>query len=419
MNNYLIRILSATSLLLLLSGCVGGAPKPAEVDKTLPKVSVNGYLSDMTSAAFEWKPISDPRVQGVFVYRNNPKADNPNKLINVAAVNNAKATHYLDTDLEPETQYTYRFATYNAKGDTSIASKAQRVLTKPRFNSVSFFEAAGAMARAAKLIWRPHTDHSVVAYRLERRDNGTKEWEKVATIEGRLNAEYIDTNLKDNTRYEYRLKAITFDDILSKPSRTVVVTTQALPEPVESLVASQGQPGKITLSWKDPQAEKSAYYRVYRSTRENGSYLLIKDKLKQLTFIDKVSQPSQKYYYKVVAVSPSKLEGSLKAVQPVLGTTLDAPRAPSNLVAMIENSTVQLTWKSTDPRIVSYIVTKKTDTSLISSEIKLFKNIKKTLMIDSSLKYGKSYRFSVQGVDKNGIVSAPSNEVSFTLEEKH
>ncbi len=415
MNSYLIRILSVTSLLLLLSGCMGGAPKPAALDKSLPTVSINGHLSDMTSVAFEWKPITDPRVKGVFVYRNDPDAEDPKKLTNIGAVTNAKATHYLDSGLQPETLYIYRFATYDANANSSLATKAQRVLTKPRFAPVSFFTAAEPMARTAKLIWRPHTNHSVVAYVVERREGKNKEWKKVATVEGRLNAEYIDTELKDNTRYEYRLKAITFDDILSRATKSVVVTTQALPKPIEALTASQGKAGQITLTWRDAHQSDVLYYRVYRATRKNGTYTLVADKIKKLQYIDKKLEPAQKYYYKVVAVTPSHLEGSLKEVQSTLGTTMDAPRAPTNLVAMIENATVQLTWNSNDPRIVSYIMTKKTDTSLISSETKQFKNIKKELMIDSSLKPGEHYTFSVQGVDKNGIVSAPSNEVSFKL----
>jgi hypothetical protein len=39
-------------------------------------------------------------------------------------------------------------------------------------------------------------------------------------------------------------------------------------------------------------------------------------------------------------------------------------------------------------------------------------------MIDSSLKPDETYTFSVVGVDKNGIASAPSNSVQVKLEDK-
>ena len=418
MNSYLMKILSATSLLVLLSACGGGSPKPTQVDKTLPKVSVNGYLSDMTAIAFEWKPLTDPRVKGVVIYRNDPTAENPNKLLQIDMVDNEKVTHYLDDDLEPETLYHYRFATFNATGSSSLATKKVDVMTKPLFHSVSFFSTTESMARAAKLVWRPHTDSSVVAYRLERRQNGNDAWKKVATIKGRLNAEYIDEGLKDNTRYEYRLKAITYNDIISKPSQSIALITKALPKSVSQITASHGKPGLITIRWKDQNRAKATTYQVYRATSQTGSYKLIAKNIKTMHYKNKVTKPSQKYFYKVVSVTKDGLVGSLTEVTPAMGTTIDAPRGPSNLVAMVQNATVQLTWKSSDARVVSYTVTKEISKGFMSSETKVFKNIKKRLMIDSSLKKGEEYTFSVVSVDKNGIVSAPSNSVHVKLEGK-
>jgi fibronectin type 3 domain-containing protein len=101
-----------------------------------------------------------------------------------------------------------------------------------------------------------------------------------------------------------------------------------------------------------------------------------------------------------------------------MGTTLDAPNAPTELKAMVENETVQLTWAPGDSRTRSYIVIKKTKTGLLSSETQQFDNIKKTLMIDSSLQQGGEYTFTVTGVDKYGIRSAPSASVQVKLKDK-
>lgn len=420
MNSYLKQILSATSILVLLSACTGtpSASKTPKIDKTLQKVSLNGYLSDMTSAAFEWKPITDSRVEGYIVYRNNPNAKNPNALQSIDTIRNAAVTHYLDEDLKPGTLYHYRFSTYNKRKEASIASEQVDVKTRALLPSVSFFSTAEAMPRSAKLVWRPHTDSSVVAYYLERRTGGADKWRKIAVIKGRLSAEYIDEGLEDNTRYEYRLKAITHNDILSQPSDTTAVVTKAPPKPLKTINATQGKAGIIELSWPTKSDTETAYYQLYRATRGNGHYALIADKLRSGSFIDKIGEPGQKYYYKVVAVSKDGLAGELNAAKKAMGTTLDAPKAPTNLVAMVENATVQLTWKAGDSRTVSYIVTKETDKGFMSSETKQFKNIKKTLMIDSSLKPDEAYTFSVVGVDKNGIASTPSNSVQVKLEDK-
>ncbi len=372
----------------------------------------------MTAAAFEWQPITDTRVKGVIVYRNDPSSKSPNKLSQIDTVKNARVTHYLDSKLKPETLYQYRFATYNAKGHTSLASKKLDVKTRPLLASVSFFSTSGSLPRAAKLVWRPHTNNSIVAYRLERRQNGTDKWKKIAMIKGRLNAEYIDTGLKDNTRYEYRLKSVTYNDIISKPSQSATVITKAPPPPVNTINASHGKPGMINVSWKDDNSANIVYYQVYRATSETGRYKLVADRLKKMRYNDSISKTSQQYFYKVIGINADNLGGELKAVKAAAGTTIDAPRGPKNLVAMVENATVQLTWKSTDSRAVSYIVTKEISKGFMSSETKIYKNIKKTLMIDSSLKHGEEYTFSVVSVDKNGIKSAPSNSVNVKLEDK-
>ena len=420
MNSYFKRILSATSILVLLSACTVGpsASKPQKVDKTLPQVSLNGYLSDMTSAAFEWKPITDSRVQGIIVYRNDPDSKKPNELQEIERIKSARITHYLDDDLKPGTLYHYRFATYNALGAASVASEQSDVRTLPLLPSVSFFSTAEAMPRSAKLVWRPHTDNSVVAYQLERRKGGTDKWRKIATIKGRLNAEYIDEGLEDNTRYEYRLRSITYDGILSKPSDTAAVITKAPPKPVGAIKASQGKAGSIEIDWPVDADTKASYYRLYRATSSKGYYKLIADKLSTSNYSDKIKEPGKSYFYKVAGVSEDGLESDIEALQAAMGTTLEAPSAPTALKAMVENETVQLTWTPGDSRTLSYIVIKTTDKGFLSSETQEFKNIKKPLIIDSSLQQGEAYTFTVIGMDKYGIRSAPSATVQVKLKDK-
>ncbi|MCJ7766258.1 MAG: hypothetical protein MUP09_10005, partial [Thiovulaceae bacterium] len=156
---------------------------------------------------------------------------------------------------------------------------------------------------------------------------------------------------------------------------------------------------------------------LYRADSSNGSYKLIADKIAASHYSDKVKEPGAKYFYKVVGVSEDGLQGEIDAAKSAMGTTLDAPNAPTDLVAMVENETVQLTWAPGDSRTLSYIVVKKTDKGFLSSETKQFENIKKTLLIDSSLHHDEEYTFSVIGVDKNGIKSAPSASIQVKLKD--
>ena len=107
----LLNLITLSSVLaLLLSGCNGSTPTPPEdaIDTTLPVISLNGHMEDMKSIAFEWKDVKDPRVAGIYVYRNDPQKDDT-QISRYATVDNRFATHYEDNGVVPNTKYQYFF----------------------------------------------------------------------------------------------------------------------------------------------------------------------------------------------------------------------------------------------------------------------------------------------------------------------
>ena len=75
MKSWTLAIYYTVSI-LILSGCVSSKPTPKEetiVDETLPivKLTKMGTIVDMKTIALEWKSIEDPRVRGIYIYRNN------------------------------------------------------------------------------------------------------------------------------------------------------------------------------------------------------------------------------------------------------------------------------------------------------------------------------------------------------------
>ncbi len=53
---------------------------------------------------------------------------------------------------------------------------------------------------------------------------------KNKNCKGRLQAEFIDANLDDNVIYNYKVTAVTFDNINSMPSQIVKAQTKPLPK---------------------------------------------------------------------------------------------------------------------------------------------------------------------------------------------
>ncbi len=408
MKQYILPTLAAT--LILFSACAKQPKASAEpvIDPTLPKVTVNGHIESMTGIAFEWKPLTDSRVKGYYVYRNDP-ASNDEKLNRIMSIDGRYVSHFTDSDLKPNTTYVYRFSSFNTKMQESDASKTFRVTTKPVLDSVSFFDSIGNLPRMAKLIWRPHDNPSVKEYILERQILEKAEWEQIATIKNRLQAEYVDKDLDDNRVYKYRLRAITYEGIESTPSSIVKVNTKPLPKTVQDLFATTKEPRKILLSWSASTDKDHDYYNIYRSTSGDGGYDY-HVKLNETHFTDEINEDGQNYYYKVTAVDTDGLE-SLMQANPVHGSTLAKPRTPNFIDAIVKNNTAILRWKNNDPRTQNYTLIKTTQEGWLKFRTQEITGIKGTSYTAEDLLPDTKYQFQVMAVDINNINSEPTEAV--------
>ena len=419
MRSLLLSALSTALLLTLFSGCAP-QPKPEEkkqlTDPTLPVVQLNGHISDMRSVAFEWKSITDPRVSGYYVYRGLAN-DETGKLERIATVENRFVTHFVDNDVEPDTRYLYRFTTYNANGAESHGSETLTVNTMPVIASVSFFSSIGNMPRSAKLIWRPHTNPKVKGYRIERKSLVDSEWQAIDNVNGRLSAEFIDTGLKDNSVYKYRLRAITYDKIVSTPSEIVTVTTKPLPLPVQNITATSDLPRKILITWNEHGAKDFDYYKVYRSDDVDGSFDY-HVKTRDTRFEDTVEEDGHVYFYKVSAVDKDGLESPMSPV-PVQGASLIKPATPVMTKALFSDNSFRLHWQGHDPRTVSYTVIKTTHKNWVSKSVQEITGVKQTQYTDVEIQPDTRYEYQVMAVDRFGISSEPTEPapLSFKAEK--
>jgi len=402
---------------VLYSGCSKQPTPPPKVviDKTLPIVKINGHISEMKSIAFEWKSVSDPRVEGFYIYRSNPK-ESSEKLHRIDTVESRYATHYVDNNLKPNTAYAYRFSSFDAKGVESVGSATYRASTLPLIASVSFFRSIGNMPRSAKLIWRPHTDTQIKGYRLERKLKSDSEWEKIADIKGRLRAEYIDLGLEDNAVYEYRLFAITYSDIQSVPSEIVTVVTKPLPDPIHNIKATQSLPKKILISWDPSTRENLSYYNIYRSHLENSNFNY-HVKLTETSFDDRIESDGATYFYKVTAVDSDGLESPLSQ-HAIKGMSLPKPKTPTSFNGYLQNHTVKLQWKKSDPDTQSYTIIKTKKEGWLESSVSEINTITETSFVDHEISPDVSYEYQVCSVNQYGIRSEPTEPISLSFEAK-
>ncbi len=402
-----------TASLLILSGC-GAKPTPkseAVVDTTLPIVHLteNGFFIDTNSVAFEWQSLKDERVNGVYIYKTKMDS-NVTSEDYYDTVNNRFSTHYLDTNIEPDTKYNYYFKTFSDEAE-SVKSEITAINSLPVLESVSWIHSIQDMPRSAKIIWRPHSNQKVKSYIIQRRTLEQDAWENIATIDGRLNAEYIDLNLKDKFVYKYRIKVLTYDNILSTPSQLVKVVTKELPKEVTNIVASRDLPRKIKITWDRSENKDFARYNLYRAQNVDGSYELIA-KLHNNIFIDEINEDAAQYFYRVSVVDIDDLE-SKHNEQSIQGVTLSKPKAPAVFEAKLVDNKVQLIWSKVDPRTKSYIVAKSFKTSWFKEINEEVEGITAKIFVDTKIEPNITYYYQIFAVDENSIRSKPSIKVEF------
>lgn len=396
-----------TLLAVVISGCVSPST-PTQVNASLPTIQNLKTISDMTEIGFEWTPTPSPEVAGYYLYRSNPNENN-GKMKVVADIKDRFASHHVDSNLAPETTYSYEMRTYNANKQISNSGVMISASTKALMDSVPFVRALTNLPERVKLIWRPHPDLRVASYIVEKADIGKENWRQIAEVKGRLNAEYIDDSVKSGRAYKYRVFVKTSTGTISKPSAIVDSTTKPLPSTVTNIQASNNTPKKIILTWDSVASDDFGYYKIYSASNKFLPYTYLA-KTKTNSYEDLINENGATRYYKITIVDKDGLE-SKRPEEAVVGSTLAAMEAPVVTSIVADSSAVKLQWSSSE-KARSYTVIREGGDS---GEQK-FTNITGNEFIDTNVAYGLKYTYRVIAVDEYGINSDESKKASVSIE---
>ena len=137
-----------------------------------------------------------------------------------------------------------------------------------------------------------------VIYRCETSDGKYKEIEK---LDGDKTS-FIDKDIKEGSRYYYKIKTLAEKDKYDSDISEVMYITAKLPAPKINKVEND-ENGFGKISWnKVSGAEK---YVVYRSKTENGVFVAISD-VWGTSFTDFSALDNGEYYYKIVAFASNE-----------------------------------------------------------------------------------------------------------------
>lgn len=395
---------------MLISGCSRrvetGTPQAQQYDASLPRVDSIRTLPDITEIGFEWTPVYNDRVEGYYLYRVEGSS-----MKKIATIKDKYISHYVDTKLSPETSYSYRMSTYASDKKESEPGSIVTVSTTGTIESVPFLKAITGLPNRIKLVWRPHPMERVESYIVERNELKSTNWNEVARIDGRLNAEYIDKDLKDNYLYRYRVKVKTFDGIISKPSEIVQASTKPLPKSVFGVSASTNLPKKIVLRWEPVAQEDLSHYKIYRSNNSMMFYSY-HGKTKSTEFEDLINENGTSYYYKVVAVDVDGLE-SQEPEKAIMGSTLGAISAPKVNSVRHDGRSIFLSW-SGDDQAVKYTITREFESGGTTRK-QNFTGIFEPNYHDMDTVPGVNYTYKIIAIDKYGIASKSSDAILMTI----
>ena len=190
-------------------------------------------------------------------------------------------------------------------------------------------------------------------------------------------------------------------------SRTKVEAgSTAKPTTPELSVTVDRTTSKVTLNWT--ASDSVSYYKVYRSTSENGVYELI-NKLPTTTYYEHRTEGT--YYYKVEPVLsyPDKvIYGDASNIVSVTISTPKVPDAPTISIKQGERRSMEITWTADEWATGYYLYRSESKNGTYT---KIANITLDTKYIDTNLTSGKTYYYKLIAYNGYGL-SEESNIVS-------
>ncbi len=418
----LIPITLFLGLILLFSGCSSKDFQTSipglnnlRLDMNLPTVKNLKTVNAMSEIAIEWQPITPSYVAGYRIFRSENGGGY--KLIKILP--DRYSAHYTDTNLKPNSTYVYKVSIFTKDNRVSPTSTSEISSTKGRINPPVTVEAISGLPNRIKLLWRVHPNPVVKAYIIERSDEAKSNWKRIIILRNRLNVEYIDKGVLPGRTYDYRIRAKTFDGVVSGPSKVMSAHSKALPQTITRINATDNMPKQIQITWADPNPQGSIdHYNVYSSAFKDTIYTFLAS-TKETSYVDKINKDGVVRYYQVTAVDPDGLE-SPKGVVVAKGKTMGYGTGPQIHTAVLRNNAIILTWSPPKEDIASYTIVKKYWDGWRLRKLKIvdFKSDKPVVrFIDRKIKPNTKYTYYVIGVNHVGIPTEPSQAVTVEVHD--
>jgi uncharacterized protein len=186
---------------------------------------------------------------------------------------------------------------------------------------------------------------------------------------------------------------------------SVFATTKARPQIPSGLKGEALKFREAPLSWQTNPEKDIVAYHIYRSADVKDDFSPIA-KVDKTSYIDRGLKDGVGYRYKIRIEDKDGLVSDYSEIVAV--TTKPRPRPPEGLTGAFESGKAGISWKpNKETDISQYVVYEKQIFSL-----EKLASVKSTNYTDSSIVKGKTKLYVVIAVDRDGLESEPSSELS-------
>lgn len=286
-----------------------GEQSPTVIAKTKegppPPQRIRAVSGMVRMVKIQWDRHADTNVAGYIVYRNDKESGT------FTEIGKTEKTEFLDKGLSDGKTYYYIVSSfYYIRGMEIIGglSKAISAETKHRPKAPTDVSAESGLARKVNLKWNKNEEKDISEYWVYRGIEGRLDSSPHSKVKANINT-FTDTDLKDNVRYSYAVKAVDADGLEGELSSIVSAVTKQLPGAPVGLKGQAGQ-GRVSLKWEPNKETDIKGYNVYRkgwlkstlltSSKESSCEIKFEEKTKSVklyvTAIDKdelESEPSE------------------------------------------------------------------------------------------------------------------------------
>ena len=240
------------------------------------------------------------------------------------------------------------------------------------------------------LKWNAVTD--ATGYEIYRAGTDGK-YSKITTV---TSTSYVDTNVKNNTQYSYKIKAYNAAGASAFSTAVSLKKTQIS----VSKLKADANGSTVQLSWTGGVTGAEGYV-IYRRTEESKSYTEI-GRTSGNTYSDTISA-GIKYYYAVAVYSGSGTEDKCPEVGVMY---LAAPSAPSGLAVSNTIASLTLKWNAVKGATGYEIYRAGTD-----GKYSKITTVTSTSYVDTNVKNNTQYSYKIKAYNAAGA-SAFSTAVS-------